>query len=100
MLIITDTAAAVLRTIIRTAPADSRGGLRLQANEDTPGEPGVQMSLVARPQPGDLVAVSDPLVFLSACSVNTLRDQILDTELPDTAPPDDPTALRLLPRAA
>ncbi|MEQ8834225.1 MAG: hypothetical protein RIB67_07240 [Miltoncostaeaceae bacterium] len=95
MLIITEAAAAVLRNLLHRAPAANRGGLRLVANDDTPGEPGVQMSLISRPFPGDLVAIGDPLTYLASCSVDTLRDQVLDA-----GRPDDPTGLRLVPSAA
>lgn len=95
MLIITDTAAAVLRALLDSAQPAGRGGLRLVENRDTPGEPGVQMSLVAHPAPGDLVAADDPPVYLARGSADSLRGQVLDAERPD-----DPTALRLLPRAA
>jgi Fe-S cluster assembly iron-binding protein IscA len=95
MLEITDTAAGVLRDVLAQTATPAGSGLRLIVNDDTPGEPGFQLSLVDGPAPGDRVAAADPPVFVAAAAIGALRDQVLDA-----GAAGDPLSLRVVPRAA
>jgi Fe-S cluster assembly iron-binding protein IscA len=95
MLTITDTAVGVLRGVLARTGRPAGAGLRLVVNDETPGEPGFQLTLVDSPTPGDHVAAADPLVFVAPTAVAALRDQVLDADTQD-----DPVGLRVVPRAA
>lgn len=95
MLSITQNAVDVLRTLLSDHGARPHAGLRLMVNNDTPGEPGFQLTLVDAPTPGDQVAAADPPVYVAPTAIGALRDQILDADMPA-----DPASLRVIPRAA
>ena len=95
VLTITDAAAGVLRGVLRDAEHPTGAALRLVVNDETPGEPGFQLSLVDAPTPGDRVAGAAPPVFVAPAAVPALRDQMLDADTPG-----DPLSLRVVPRAA
>jgi Fe-S cluster assembly iron-binding protein IscA len=95
MFTITDTAVGVLREVLARTDRPAGTGLRLMVNDETPGEPGFQLTLVEQPTPGDQVAAADPLVFVAPAAIGALRDQVLDAD-----GPGDPMSLRVIPRAA
>lgn len=93
MFTITDDAAHVLRGLLHAGGREA--AIRVTPNDDTPGEPGFQLSLVDRPAPGDARAAADPPVYLAPGAAAALRGQSLDAESGA-----GPAELRIIPHAA
>lgn len=95
MLRLSDTATDTLREVFARCERHHCSGLRLEVNNDTPGEPGFQLSVVAAPRPGDLVVVVDPPLYVARTAAPVLEGQLLVAE-----EPNDPASLRIVPQAA
>lgn len=78
MLHVTPTAQRAIRRAMAQAGTAPGGGLRITTNNDTPGEPGFQLTLVNGPEPEDRVAPANPRVYLEPATVVPLSDRVLD----------------------
>jgi Fe-S cluster assembly iron-binding protein IscA len=77
MLILTERAATVIRSIAEQPGLEESAGLRIAATPD--GERGLSATPVANPELGDQVIEDDGArVFLDAEAANRLEDQVLD----------------------
>lgn len=91
MLTLTDEAQTAVRTLTQDPQAPESAGLRI-----TPGDEGLELTLVAEPLPGDaLIDEGGARVFVEPQAAELLDEQILDAQIEDgqvsffLAPPDE-----------
>ncbi len=79
MLVMTDTAAEAVRSIVGRVPDAADGGVRIR---DTGTESGFELSVAPAPEIDDtVVSNAGALVFLDRVANAALEDRVLDAEI-------------------
>lgn len=82
MLLLTETAAEVVKSVTSTPQAED-GGLRIAASAEAPENPG-ELQLSAEPQPSDndqVIEAAGARVFLEPNAATYLQDKVLDAKV-------------------
>ena len=79
---LTEAAAAAIRALLEQADLGEEAGLRVTAEMDEKGEPGLHLSFDAEPADEDEVVRAHGVnVFLDPSAAEYLEDKVLDAEL-------------------
>ena len=84
MLMLTQTAAEALDTIVEAAPVSEAAGVRISQQVTPEGQPGLTLSLVEEPDPSDQVVETDGEhvpVFVEQTAAPALEDKVLDARV-------------------
>lgn len=83
MLVLTEAAAEVVKSVTETPQAPEGTGLRITQSEPEPGTAnGLQLAAAAQPGAGDqVVEISGARVFLDPPAAAFLEDKVLDAEV-------------------
>jgi iron-sulfur cluster assembly protein len=83
MLVLTEAAAEVVKSVTETPQAPEGTGLRITQSEQEPGSAnGLQLAAAAQPGAGDqVVEISGARVFLDPPAAAFLEDKVLDAEV-------------------
>ncbi|TML85225.1 MAG: hypothetical protein E6G08_15125 [Actinobacteria bacterium] len=79
---LTEAAAAAIRDLLEQADLGEEAGLRVTAEMDEKGEPGLHLSFEGEPVDADQVVRAHGVnVFLDPSAAEYLEDKVLDAEL-------------------